>query len=67
MIKVSTKYGRSKGKHPTPSGPGGKGVRKGFLGLVHVEKVLEFVSFESIAGEKDPKQERESTGKSFCI
>ena len=35
---------------------GGDGVRKGFLGSVHLDKVLEWVRFKSIAGEKHPKQ-----------
>lgn len=45
-------------RHPAPSGTGGGGVRKGFLGLVHLDKALEGVGFESLGGEKHPKQRK---------
>ena len=46
-------------RRPAPSGPGGSGVRKGFLGLVHLDEFLEWVRFESIDGEKHPKQRKQ--------
>lgn len=56
VMNVSASVAGAEWRHPPPLGPGGSGVRKGFLGLVHLDKFLEWVRFENIGGEKHPKK-----------